>query len=56
MTPQGSVSHKAGSRHWQDETFHRSFGGMEMQKFICEKCGSHEVFQVDDLMNIDEDP
>ena len=56
MTLQGTVSGNAGNRHWQDETFHRSFGGLEVRKFVCEKCGHAEVFQVDDLIDIKEDP
>jgi len=56
MSLQGSVSNSAGGRHWQDDTFHRSFGGLEVRKFICEKCGHREVFQVDDLVDIEEDP
>ncbi len=45
----------AKTRNWKDETFHRSFGGVEMRKFVCEKCHHTAVFQVDDLGHIGED-
>ena len=55
MQPQSSFDGKQGKRNWKDETFHRSFGGVELRKFVCEKCGTMEVYQVDDLGSIGED-
>jgi hypothetical protein len=46
---------EAGKRSWKDDTFHRSFGGKELRKFVCEKCGQSETFQVDDLEGVGED-
>ncbi|MEZ4272948.1 MAG: hypothetical protein R3C68_16400 [Myxococcota bacterium] len=46
---------QVGSRNWRDDTYHRSFGGNELRKFVCEKCHHEEIYQVDDLANIDED-
>ncbi|MEZ0313874.1 MAG: hypothetical protein ACAI38_19050 [Myxococcota bacterium] len=54
MQPQSPIETKA--RHnWKDETYHRAFGGVELRKFVCEKCGHIEVYQVDDLAGISED-
>jgi hypothetical protein len=45
----------AGKRNWKDETFRRSFGGKQIEKFVCEKCGHTETFQTDDLAGLGED-
>lgn len=45
----------AASRNWKDETFHRSFGGVELRKFVCEKCHHVETLQVDNLTDVGED-
>ncbi len=55
MNPMSAVSGDQASRNWLDETYQRSFGGVEMKMFVCEKCGRSEKFQVDDLAGIGED-
>lgn len=45
----------AAKRNWKDETFHRAFGGVEVRRFKCEKCGHVETYQTDDLAHIGED-
>lgn len=55
MSPQSAYSGDASTRAWSDETYHRSFGGIEMKMFVCEKCGHAEKYQVDDLAGIGED-
>lgn len=55
MQPQSSFENKQGKRNWKDETYHRAFGGVELRKFVCEKCGLTEVYQIDDLASIGED-
>jgi hypothetical protein len=55
MRPAAHFASDAKSRNWKDETYRRSFGGVEMRKFVCEKCHFVEVFQVDDLLGIGED-
>ncbi len=55
MQQSSTFGAQAGKRHWKDETYHRSFGGKELRKFVCEKCGHTETFQVDDLGNVGED-
>ncbi len=55
MRPLSSFKAQAKGRHWKDETYHRSFGGVEMRKFVCEQCGHTETYQVDDLAKIKED-
>ncbi|MEM6532789.1 MAG: hypothetical protein AAF654_09195 [Myxococcota bacterium] len=55
MSAQSAYSGDAVNRNWSDETYRRSFGGVEMKMFICEKCGHAEKYQVDDLAGIDED-
>ena len=56
MNPQSAIEgQKVGGRHWKDETYHRSFGGKELRKFVCEKCGHIETYQVDNLDFIGED-
>ena len=56
MRPQSAVSgDRVGGRHWKDETYHRSFGGTEIKRFVCEKCGHLETFQADTVGTIEED-
>ena len=56
MRPQSAIQGQSvGGRHWKDETYHRSFGGKELRKFLCEKCGHVDTFQVDDLESMRED-
>ena len=55
MWPISPFKGDAKRRDWKDETFHRSFGGVELRKFVCEKCHHVEVFQIDDLGGITED-
>ncbi|MEK7704328.1 MAG: hypothetical protein AAB426_05165 [Myxococcota bacterium] len=55
MQPLSSFPSGAGKRDWKDETFHRSFGGVELRKFVCEKCHHVATFQVDDLADLGED-
>ena len=55
MRPISPFKSDAGRRDWKDETFRRSFGGVDLRKFVCEKCHHVEVFQVDDLKGITED-
>ncbi len=56
MRPQSAVQAQAvGGRHWKDETYRRSFGGSELRKFVCEKCGHIETFQVDEMAYVGED-
>jgi hypothetical protein len=55
MRPISPFKGDARRRDWKDETFRRSFGGVELKKFVCEKCHHVEVFQVDDLAGISED-
>ena len=55
MQPQSAIETTSTRRNWKDETYHRAFGGVELRKFICEKCGHFEVYQVDDLGSIKED-
>jgi hypothetical protein len=55
MRPISPFKGDAKRRDWKDETFHRSFGGVELKKFVCEKCHHVEVYQIDDLAGIKED-
>ncbi len=55
MQPLASFEGDAKTRNWKDETFQRAFGGVEVRKFVCEKCHHVEVFQVDNLGHIGED-
>jgi hypothetical protein len=56
MRPQSAIEGKAvGGRHYKDETYRRSFGGVSLLKFVCEKCGLVDTFQVDPLDYIQED-
>lgn len=55
MRPISPFRGDAKRRDWKDETFHRSFGGVDMRKFVCEKCHHVEVFQIDDLGDIGSD-
>jgi hypothetical protein len=55
MQPLSAFKGDFQQRNWKDETFHRSFGGVEVRKFVCEKCHRVETFQIDDLMHIGED-
>ena len=55
MQPLSAVNSAAGGRDWKHETFHRSFGGVDVRKFVCEKCHLVETFQIDDLGHIKED-
>lgn len=56
MRPQAAIEgERVGGRHWKDETYRRSFGGVELRVFVCEKCGHTETLQVDDLDFIGED-
>ncbi|OGQ79522.1 MAG: hypothetical protein A2289_05660 [Deltaproteobacteria bacterium RIFOXYA12_FULL_58_15] len=55
MRSQAHIEQGATSRDWKDETFHRSFGGVEVRKFVCEKCHHVEIYQIDDLVGIGED-
>ena len=55
MRLQAPFEGRVGTQNWKDESYHRSFGGVEMQRFVCEKCGLVEVFQIDDLGHIGED-
>ena len=55
MQPQSAIENQSQRRNWKNDTFHRSFGGVELRKFVCEKCGHIEVYQVDDLAGITED-
>lgn len=50
-----AIKGDATTRDWKDETFHRSFGGVELRKFVCEKCHHVDTFQVDNLGHIGED-
>ncbi len=56
MRPLAAFSGDATRRDWKDETFHRSFGGVAMRKFVCEKCHQVDTFQVDEVGVVDEDP
>lgn len=55
MQPQSAIENQSQRRNWKNETFHRAFGGVELRKFVCEKCGHLEVYQIDDLAGITED-
>ena len=56
MRPQSAISGaRVGGRHWKDETYHRSFGGTAIKRFVCEKCGHLETIQADVLGPIPED-
>lgn len=55
MQPLAPFAGDAKRRDWKDETFHRSFGGVLVKKFVCEKCHHVEVFQIDELGSIAED-
>jgi hypothetical protein len=55
MQPLSAFKGDAQNRDWKNETFHRSFGGVEVRAFVCEKCHQVETFQIDDLMHIGED-
>ena len=55
MQPLSPVAGEARRHDWKDETFHRSFGGVEVRKFVCEKCHHVATFQIDDLEHIGED-
>ena len=55
MIKEQSFTHQAQPRNWKDETFHRSFGGIEMRQFRCEKCQHTEIYQVDPFTFLDED-
>lgn len=55
MRPQSAFQNNAIKRNWKDDTYRRSFGGVGVQKFCCEKCGHVEVFQSDELGKVSED-
>jgi hypothetical protein len=55
MQPLSPFGAAAGTRNWKDETYRRSFGGVEVRKFVCEKCHHVETFQIDDLGHLTED-
>lgn len=55
MQPQATFESQAANRNWKDETYHRAFGGVQVRRFVCEKCGHVQTFQVDDLGHIGED-
>jgi len=55
MQPQSAIENQTQRRNWKNDTYHRAFGGVELRKFVCEKCGHIEVYQVDDLAGIEED-
>ncbi|EFK94964.1 hypothetical protein LDC_3031 [sediment metagenome] len=55
MKPVSPVRGGYQRRDWKDETFQRSFGGVEIKKFVCEKCHHVDVLQIDDLKSIKED-
>ncbi len=57
MRPLSAIEgQQVGGRHWKDETHRRSFGGKQLSKFVCEKCGHIETFQIDELDYVGEDP
>jgi len=43
-------------RHYRDDTYLRSFGGVRVRTFVCEKCQRVETFQNDDLTHLLADP
>lgn len=55
MKPAASFRNNPGKRDWKDETYRRSFGGVEVKKFACEKCHHVQTFQVDDIGLLPED-
>jgi hypothetical protein len=55
MRPLAHFQSDAKSRNWKDDTHRRSFGGVDVRKFVCEKCHHVEVFQIDELLGIAED-
>ena len=55
MRPYSAIAGDAKRRDWKDETLHRSFGGVELRQFVCEKCHQRATFQIDDLGHIGED-
>lgn len=55
MVPRSDVQGASGGDHWKHESRHRSFGGMKVQVFVCEKCGYVQTHQIDLVGLIDED-
>lgn len=55
MRPEAAFETGALQRDWKSEALHRSFGGVELRKFVCESCHHVDTFQVDDLADLSED-
>ncbi len=55
MQPVSPFKDEAKRRDWKHETHHRSFGGVEVKKFVCEKCHHVEVFQIDRVGDLGTD-
>lgn len=55
MAPASDVQGAARGRHWKHESKHRSFGGVKVQVFACERCGHTQTFQVDVVGAVAED-
>jgi hypothetical protein len=55
MEPVSPYKGGKSSHDWKDESFHRSFGGVELRKFVCEKCHHVETFQIDAVGDVGED-
>ncbi len=55
MRGQTAFTEEARRRGWQDDTRRRSFGGVSLRQFVCEKCHHTETFQLDELGAIDAD-
>ena len=55
MRRQSAFQNDSGRRDWKNETYRRAFGGVELHKFACEKCGHVETYQLDELKHLKED-
>ena len=55
MRPLSRFEGDTTRRDWKDETYRRSFGGIALRKFVCERCHHVETFQVDEHGPLEED-
>jgi hypothetical protein len=55
MRPRTEVQGAAARDNWKHDGKHRSFGGMKIQVFVCERCHHTQTVQVDIVGDVDED-
>ena len=50
-----SFEERANNLDWKNESKHRSFGGVRLERFVCESCQHVELFQVDRFAHLKEE-